>query len=70
MILTIRVAAAPSSHCLTIAELLAMPDEAAKSGMAVTVRGVLTYYEPAHRMAFCKMPQGRSICILQTIPMQ
>ena len=58
MILITGVAAAPSSRCLTIAELLAMPDEAAKSGTAVTVRGVLTYHEPAHRMAFLQDATG------------
>ena len=43
---------------LTVAGLRALPEEAASAGTPVRVRGVLTYYEPAHRMAFLQDATG------------
>jgi signal transduction histidine kinase len=43
---------------LTVAGLYELPDEAARSAMPVRVRGVLTYYEPGHRMAFLQDATG------------
>ncbi len=37
---------------LSVAEVLALPDTAGQARIPVRVRGVLTYYEPGHRMGF------------------
>lgn len=56
--LTLTAPAQTPAANLTIAELRALPEEAARGGMPVTVRGVLTYYEPGHRMAFLQDATG------------
>lgn len=43
---------AAEAKVLTIAEIIALPDSTALNGMPVTTRGILTYHEPGHRMAF------------------
>lgn len=43
---------AAEAKVLTIAEIIALPDSTALTGMPVVTRGILTYHEPGHRMAF------------------
>jgi signal transduction histidine kinase len=48
----VAVLGAESPRQLTIAEIIALPPSADAAGSPVSVRGMLTYYEPGHRMAF------------------
>jgi signal transduction histidine kinase len=43
---------------MTIAEILKLPESAVRGGVPVVVRGLLTYYEPGHRMAFLQDETG------------
>jgi signal transduction histidine kinase len=43
---------AAEAKVLTIAEIIALPDSTALNGRPVVTRGILTYHEPGHRMAF------------------
>lgn len=43
---------------LTIGEIIALPENAAVAGTPVVTRGVLTYHEPGHRMAFIQDATG------------
>lgn len=43
---------AAEAKVLTIAEIIALPDSTALNGKPVVTRGILTYHEPGHRMAF------------------
>ena len=43
---------AADSKVLTIAEIIALPESSALNGRPVVTRGILTYHEPGHRMAF------------------
>lgn len=43
---------------LTVAEVISLPEDAARSARPVVVRGVLTYHEPGHRMAFLQDHTG------------
>jgi signal transduction histidine kinase len=47
-----QIARAEDGRVLTIPEILALPDSSAVGGMPVVTRGILTYHEPGHRMAF------------------
>jgi signal transduction histidine kinase len=49
---------AAEAKVLSIAEIIALPDKSAVSGMPVVTRGVLTYHEPGHRMAFIQDSTG------------
>jgi signal transduction histidine kinase len=57
-ILSTYASAQTSPKRFSISELRALPDDAARDGLEVTVRGVLTYHEPAHRMAFLQDSTG------------
>lgn len=46
------VLCAAEAKVLTIAEIIALPENTALNGKPVVTRGVLTYHEPGHRMAF------------------
>ncbi len=48
---------------LSLAEVMALPQEAAQGDQLIATRGVLTYYEPGHRMAF--LQEGTSGIYLQ-----
>lgn len=43
---------AADAKVLTIAEIIALPESSALNGRSVVARGILTYHEPGHRMAF------------------
>lgn len=43
---------AADAKFLTIAEIIALPESTALNGRPVVTRGILTYHEPGHRMAF------------------
>lgn len=48
---------------LTLAEVMALPQEAAQGDRLIATRGILTYFEPGHRMAF--LQEGTSGIYLQ-----
>jgi signal transduction histidine kinase len=43
---------AAEARVLSIAEIIALPETSVTNGMPVITRGILTYHEPGHRMAF------------------
>jgi len=51
------LAAEPGS-LMKIGEILKLPETSVQTGVPVTVRGILTHYEPGHRMAFLQDETG------------